>query len=304
VVRVNRARPLVGIEREAGGTGRTTEFDLVPVIDFLLRPVVPGVIAVALVVIGVWLCVSAPGSGASTGALLGASLLGGAVVTLAVAWLGWSRDAAEAARAERERKLKEKRDRFYALGLSPDLRGITLPSGADLSGFKIPRRDFSGATLEGVIFDRADLTHCTLRANLRNASMRSAVLYKVDFRNAVLQRAHLEDAWLMSANLDDADLSAAHLDNARLQDASFKGTKLFRTSFSGAEITGLDFSEAKYLEEAILQGARVTISDKGEKVDTVVKFPVGFNWREKGLDVLKLYRNGEEQGKTSTAQPQ
>jgi uncharacterized protein YjbI with pentapeptide repeats len=287
VVRVNRARPLVHYETDKE-KGREWEFDLVPVIDFLLRPVVPGVIAVALIGVSAWL-LSTASVAVSNSAFLGASLLSGSIVALAITWLEWSRDAAAAAKNEAERQLKEKRDRQFELGLRRDFRGWTLPPGEDLSDIKLPYRDFSGAKLRQVILNGADLKEGKfIRSDLIMSEMRLAELYRANFSGAWLGGVHFEKADLMRAVFDGADLINAHLDNAQIQNASFKGTTLREAVFSGVDITGLDFSESKGLEEASLNGALVILYKKGEKVDTAVKFPADFDWQGRGLKVLDL----------------
>jgi hypothetical protein len=287
VVRVNRARRLSN--KGVGGT----ELDLVPVIDwvidFLLRPAVPGIISLALIVVSVWLLAAAPDASSKSG-FLGASLLSAAIVALAVTWLEWSREEAAAAKTHAERKLKDKRDRQFQLSLRRDFRGWALPPGEDLSDIRLPYRDFSGARLSRVVFNHADLTMCIFtRSDLTSSKMQSAELIGADFREARLAGAHFEGADLNGANFDGADLFHTHLDNARLsRSASFKGATLNGTVFSGVDITGIDLSESKGLEEADLTGASVWIYREGQTVGTVVKFPAGFNWQDRGLKVMDV----------------
>jgi uncharacterized protein YjbI with pentapeptide repeats len=282
VVRLNRTRRLSN--KEVGGT----ELDLVPVIDFLLRPAVPAIIGIALIVVGACLLAAAPDASSKSG-FLGASLLSAAIVALAVTWLEWSREEAAAAKTEAQRKLQDKRDRQFRLSLRPDFRGWAPPPGEDYSDIKLPYRDFSGARLRKVVFNHADLRKCIFaRSDLTSSNMQSAELFEADFRGAWLGGAHLERAELGRANFDGADLCQTHLDNARIQSASFKRTVLNGAVFTGVDITGIDFSESKGLEEADLTGATVWIYNEGETVDTKVKFPPGFNWQDIKLDVVDV----------------
>jgi uncharacterized protein YjbI with pentapeptide repeats len=282
MVRWNRARRLSN--KEVGGT----ELDLVPVIDFLLRPAVPAIASIALIVVGASLLVAAPGASSKSG-FLGASLLSAAIVALAVTWLEWSREEVAAAKTAAESKLRDKRDRQFRLSLRRDFRGWTLPPGEDLSDIQLPYRDFSGARLRGVIFDHANLRKCIFTgSDLIRIRMQSAELYGAVFRGAWLGDAHLEGSDLIQANFDGADLSHAHLENASIRSASFKGTVLNGAVFSGIDITGIDLSESKGLEEAELAGARIWIYKEGETADTVVKFPAGFNWQDSELEVIDM----------------
>ena len=108
--------------------------------------------------------------------------------------------------------------------------------------------------------EEADLARCDLtrvvaqwasfpRANLRDARMEHANLYRsvfagADMSGADLTGADLRHADLTGANLQGANLLAANLTGASLRDADLRDADLALTNLNGADVEGCDFSRA------------------------------------------------------------
>lgn len=140
----------------------------------------------------------------STRSQLGASLVGGAVVGLAVLGaelaFAWQLEHLELVRA----RGADRQGMRLQLGLSTEFSGIDLAL-KDLSRFYLPDRNFYKANLSGCIL-----------------------------QGAILWNANLSNARLIAANLRDADLNQANLTNANLTRADLRGAFLFRANLEGA----------------------------------------------------------------------
>jgi hypothetical protein len=89
----------------------------------------------------------------------------------------------------------------------------------------------------------------SVRADLRDADLRDAVLRVADLRDADLLGADLSDADLRGADLSDADLSDAVLRGADLSDADLRDADLRDADLRDADLSGAD------LRDAVLRGA-------------------------------------------------
>jgi Pentapeptide repeats (8 copies) len=118
--------------------------------------------------------------------------------------------------------------------------------------------DVSGAFLQGLQLDKANLARATLNA--------------ADVRNAVLPAIDFSDADLRSANFRDSNCRSASFRNATLDDADFSGADLSGADFTGATLSNTD------LRNANLQGIDWThIADiKSANVTSVKNPPEGF----------------------------
>jgi len=140
-------------------------------------------------------------------------------------------------------------------GKRADLRGLVLPTAADL---------------EGAVLRHAVLRHAGgFKANLRAA----------DLRGADLRWAHLNDANMLGADLREARLQGAELRGADLIGALLSGNDLEEADFSHARLTGvvlrgLNLREARlaeaHLERADLEGANLTGAEAARAVFTHV----------------------------------
>lgn len=129
------------------------------------------------------------------------------------------------------------------------LAGANL-TGANLEGAKLTRVDLAGALLSGANLAGADLRNSDLTgANLRNANLSGA-----DLSGSVLIGANLTRASLHNANLSNTDLSQATLTNADLELANLSGSDLLEARLMDAQINRTNLSGAN-LFAADLSGA-------------------------------------------------
>ena len=121
-------------------------------------------------------------------------------------------EAEEALEQERAKRLDKWALQFMA-SFQQDLRWI------DLSG-----RDLSGLYLQGCKL---------LRANLKGSNLNGANL-----NGSYLAWAYLNEATLEGANLSDADLAGASLEGTVLSGANLTGANLTRVNLTGVELAG------------------------------------------------------------------
>ena len=103
-----------------------------------------------------------------------------------------------------------------------------------------------------------------VRADLRDADLRGAVLRGADLRGAVLRGADLLGAVLQGADLRDADLLGAVLRGAVLRDADLLGADLRGAVLRGAVLRGADLRGADLLGAVL---ACHHIIDGGQRCD-------------------------------------
>lgn len=118
--------------------------------------------------------------------------------------------------------------------------------------------DVSGAFLQGLQLEKANLARATLNA--------------ADVRNAVLPSIDFSDADLRSANFRDSSCRGASFRNATLDDADFSGADLGGVDLSGATLSNID------LRNANLQSIdwQHIASIKGANIAGVKNAPEGF----------------------------
>jgi uncharacterized protein YjbI with pentapeptide repeats len=175
---------------------------------------------------------------------LGAAVLGGAAVALALYVLEEDRQRATD-------RLVEQQSLAVQLAVSSDLRRIDL-TGADLGSAHLANKKLMGATLAG-----ANLA----RANLSNAGLRNAYMKGVDLTCATMADARIGGgASLEGADLDGASLQGATLTAADLRDADLREASLERAGLRGADLRGADLTGA-VLTGAVLHDADLSGAD-------------------------------------------
>src|SRR6266446_4894578 len=112
--------------------------------------------------------------------------------------------------------------------------------------------DVSGAFLQGLHLEKADLA----RANLNAADVRNAVLPTIDFSDANLRSANFRDsncrgASFRGATLDDADFSGADLSGA-----DFSGATLASSDLRNADLRGINWSHISSIKGANIAGIK------------------------------------------------
>jgi len=105
---------------------------------------------------------------------------------------------------------------------------------------------WQGACIKSPDFSELDLT---------GFDFRDSNLPEANFRNCDLTRARFDAAYLIRACFEGTILQEANLEYADLADANFRFAKLRRANFRHVCLMNID------LQEADLQGARMTISD-------------------------------------------
>jgi hypothetical protein len=148
---------------------------------------------------------------------LGATLVGGVIVALAIFVLQFTTEG--------------QRQRAY----DRQAAQLTVASRQNLSHFPLSGQDLSGMYMRS--------------KNLRGAQLDLANLEGADLSNADLRDALLDEAGLDGANLTDADLRTASLMGAHL------GAILHGADFRGASLCGANLSSAYGIEKADLRGA-------------------------------------------------
>ncbi|KAL3573846.1 hypothetical protein D5086_024459 [Populus alba] len=148
-------------------------------------------------------------------------------------------------------------------------RGINF-SGLDLSKLDLSYVDFSYASLQNVLFSRANLLCAKFRdvdaegsifhnATLRECEFTGANLRGAFLAGANLQSATLQDACLVDCNFCGANLRSAHLQTADLTNANFEGANLEGANLKGAKLNNANLKGANlqraYLRHVNLQNA-------------------------------------------------
>jgi hypothetical protein len=182
----------------------------------LLNPalvVVLGLIIAAGVLL-IWRGRADPGSRSN----LGATLLGGVLVALAIFAVQLSTDS-------RRQRLADQQSVQLTVASRQDLRHFPL-ANQDLSYMYLRHKNFEGAILRNTKLDGADLS------------------------GAILNNAELDGASLASA-----DLTGSRLQRAMLGEVVISGS-VSRADFRESQLCGADLSNAQGLDEANLRGAR------------------------------------------------
>ena len=132
-------------------------------------------------------------------------------------------------------------------------------ANVNVAGVNVGARVMSGALLEGVIFDRADvrfssfdrakLTGVSLaQTNLDSCSFIAARLVRCDFLGAIFRLGKLEDAVIEGGRFDRAYLNRCLWGRVRVQDASF----------CDADLANSDLDDAVFID-CDLRGANLSL---------------------------------------------
>jgi uncharacterized protein YjbI with pentapeptide repeats len=138
----------------------------------------------------------------------------------------------------------------------------------DLQRQGLARINLSNASIEGVAFDRSDMSGANLEgtkamgAVFRNADLREACFENADLNGANFEGANLEGAKLAGAKLVGANLARANLVGANLEGADLTGARLVFADLATANLGKANLSSAVMehaeLSEAYLGGAIAT----------------------------------------------
>jgi uncharacterized protein YjbI with pentapeptide repeats len=149
--------------------------------------------------------------------------------------------------------------------ITPDLSGVDLCWGEDLSGANLSRANLSGASLCLAKLSGADLSWANLSrahldwANLSGANLHRADLYGADLHLANLSGANLSGVNLSWANLHSANFTRANLSRANLHIADLGEANLYGADLSEADLSKADLSKA-HLNWANLSGASLNLT--------------------------------------------
>ena len=168
------------------------------------------------------------------------------------------------------RVLRSDLERLLRLMLrDPTSYGDAMPGELDLSRASLRRFDVTGVNFGTLVMDVAF-------ADLSQARLADARLFRLRGREVVLERAYcsrsnlgearldgancrgvvLHDANLISASLKDADLTGAQLQGASLQEAHFERSNLRGADFTGCDVANAFFRGASFDKVSIRTMAR------------------------------------------------
>ena len=159
-------------------------------------------VAVFMLALGIVFMMAGRGQSGSNWFSLGASLVSGGFITVAIFGLQLASN------------LNAKEESFQ----------LAIAMQSDLSGFSPRDHSLENAYLNSKILDGAQLSNTNLRsAKLRHAALRGTLLHNADLRGADLLGADLFEAELPHADLRNADLRSAKLEDADIWTADFRG---------------------------------------------------------------------------------
>lgn len=129
----------------------------------------------------------------------------------------------------------------------------------DSAGVKVGAQDMSGALLEGVIFDRADVSFSTFAgAELTGVRMVQAGLQSCSFVGARLARCDFLGAILALGKLDDAVIEGGRFDHAYLNRCLWRRTRVQGASFRYADSANSALDDAVFID-CDLRGANLSL---------------------------------------------
>jgi hypothetical protein len=159
-------------------------------------------VAVFMLALGIVFMMAGRGQSGSNWFSLGASLVSGGFITVAIFGLQLASN------------LNAQEESFR----------LAIAMQSDLSGFSPQDHSLENAYLNSKILDGAQLSNTNLRsAKLRHAALRGTLLHNADLRGADLLGADLFEAELPHADLRNADLRSAKLEDADIWTADFRG---------------------------------------------------------------------------------
>jgi len=131
----------------------------------------------------------------------------------------------------------------------------------DSAGVKAGAQDMSGALLEGVIFDRADVSFSTFAgAELTGVRMVQTDLQSCSFVGARLARCDFLGAILALGKLDNAVIEDGRFDHAYLNRCLWRRTHVQGASFCYADFANSAFDNAVFIN-CNLRGANLSLRE-------------------------------------------
>jgi uncharacterized protein YjbI with pentapeptide repeats len=139
-------------------------------------------------------------------------------------------------------------------------------ANVDVTGVKVGAKNMSGALLDGVIFDRADVSFSTFaRAELTGAQMVQAALQSCSFVGARLMQCNLLGAVLALGNLDDAVIEGGRFDHACLNRCLWRRARVQGASFRCADFANSALDHAVFID-CDLRGANLSLREDSKNV--------------------------------------
>ncbi len=138
-------------------------------------------------------------------------------------------------------------------------------ANVNVSGRKLGASDMSGALLDGVIFDRADVSYSNFdnaeligvrleQANLDSCAFIGARLVRCDFLGAIFRLGKLDDAVVEGGRFDRAHLNRCLWRRARVNGASFRDADFANSTFDDAVFIECDLRGANLALRANILG--------------------------------------------------
>ena len=112
--------------------------------------------------------------------------------------------------------------------------------------------DVSGAFLQGLRLEKANLARATLNA----ADVRNAVLPSIDFSDADLRSANFRESICRGASFRNAILDDADFSGADLSAADFAGATLSNTDLRNANLQSVEWQHIATIKSANIAGIR------------------------------------------------
>jgi uncharacterized protein YjbI with pentapeptide repeats len=139
-------------------------------------------------------------------------------------------------------------------------------ANVDVTGVKVGAKDMSGALLDGVIFDRADVSFSTFaRAVLTGAQMVQTNLQSCSFVGARLMQCNLLGASLALGKLDDAVIEGGRFDRAYLNRCLWRRARVQGASFRDADFANSALDDAVFID-CDMRGANLSLREDSKNV--------------------------------------
>jgi uncharacterized protein YjbI with pentapeptide repeats len=181
---------------------------------------------------------------------LGAGLVAGALVAIAVGITQYALEQRVRAAQDRDERARAERDRRFAYAQQQSELRITVSMQRDLEGLDLVRRDLRGFVLARKNMRRVDLSGARLDgANLSEANLdysRLACPVESTVRDVLVCRERRLAAHLVNAKLIAASLREAHLQQAVLRNVEAVGADFTRADLRTADASLGDFSLADF----------------------------------------------------------
>jgi uncharacterized protein YjbI with pentapeptide repeats len=139
-------------------------------------------------------------------------------------------------------------------------------SNVDVTEVNVGAKDMSGALLDGVIFDRADVSFSTFdRAELTGAQMVQTNLQSCSFAGARLVRCDLLGAVLALGKLDEVVIEGGRFDRAYLNRCLWRRARVQGASFRDADFANSALDDSVFID-CDLRGANLSLREDSKNV--------------------------------------